>query len=124
MNYQTVHMNGTDMTVYENECMICMESDDNGVKTVSVKSIPHLEIACKCDYLVHEACLQNWLTNNPACPICKQCLFYNIPQTSKNATSDAIHVAPLLFPVVFIDSYVVLHLLEARAIPRHYIMFL
>lgn len=84
MNYQTVHMNGTDMTVYENECMICMESDDdNGVKTVSVKSIPHLEIACKCDYLVHEACLQNWLTNNPACPICKQCLFYNIPQTSK-----------------------------------------
>lgn len=82
MNYQAVHMEKTDMAVYDNECMICMDdSDDEGSITVVVQRIPHLVRTCKCEYLVHETCLRNWLAKTPVCPICKECLYYNEPRS-------------------------------------------
>ena len=78
MSYDSVYMEETgmitDMVLDENECMICMESDK---PTVMIYKIPHLERVCECEFRVHESCLQNWLSNTPICPICKECLYYS-----------------------------------------------
>jgi hypothetical protein len=88
MDYQSLDMEETAMATYDNECMICMDgSDDDGRETVVVQRIPHLVRACRCEYLVHEACLRDWLSKNPACPICKECLFYNEPRPPRKRKS-------------------------------------
>ena len=88
MNYQAVHMEETGLAIYESECMICMDgSDEDGPITVMVGRIPHLVRACRCEYRVHEACLRNWLSKTPVCPICKECLFYNEPRAPKKRKS-------------------------------------
>lgn len=89
MDYQAVHMEKAGMVVYDNECMICMDgSDDDGPKTVVVQRIPHLVSACTCEFLVHEACLREWLSKTPICPICKECLYYNEPRKRKFGDRD------------------------------------
>ncbi len=88
MDYQALDMEETNMAIYDNECMVCMDgSDDGGRKTVVVQRIPHLVRTCRCEYRVHETCLREWLAKTPACPICKECLFYNEPRSPRKRKS-------------------------------------
>ena len=88
MNYQSLYMEKIDLKIYDNECIICMEAtDDNKAQTIEVHRIPRLIRACKCEYLVHETCLRDWLSNTPACPICKEIIFYNDPHPPKKYKS-------------------------------------
>ena len=92
MDYQSLDMEESDITVCDHECLLCLHgSDDDGRSTVAVQCIPHLARACKCEYQVHETCLREWLSKTPACPICKECLFYNEPppRRRKSGNRDA-----------------------------------
>ena len=71
-------MEETEMDVEANECVVCLGSEEeDGTDSQVLKSVTlvkSLVKECKCDYLVHEACLVEWLSTSPVCPICKNCI--------------------------------------------------
>ena len=83
MTFQTLPMEETEMNEDVKECVVCLGSEEEGEKDSqvlkSVTLIKSLEKECNCDYLVHEACLEEWLSTNPVCPICKTCTYYTTP---------------------------------------------
>jgi hypothetical protein len=52
-------------------CFICWmpNEKDNMIKKLS--DFSHITITCKCRPKIHEWCLNNWISKNTSCPICR-----------------------------------------------------
>ena len=64
----------------ENECLICLEVNNNNEKTIKLNDLSSCEKLCECNGWFHKSCLDNWFIIKFTCPICRNSIDSFNPQ--------------------------------------------
>jgi hypothetical protein len=59
-----------------NNCIICMDNKHPCIQMKNADVVLFVK-TCDCNYKVHQKCLQEWLTKNEICLICRKPLYYD-----------------------------------------------
>ena len=58
-------------------CFICLENENNYCNVIMLNRQQIYICYCRCNGLIHHACLQQWLDTNQTCPICRRYVIKN-----------------------------------------------
>jgi hypothetical protein len=66
-----------ELLIEKDICLICWlpTETDNVIKRLS--DFAHINITCKCKPMIHQLCINDWISKNPSCPICRTPIFYS-----------------------------------------------
>jgi len=99
----------TDFSDLNCDCFICLQerSDETNLLPFRLKNQKYYIKSCKCDGWIHYACLEDWMSVNNSCPICRMAMYvkpqnYYISHITSCAiciicTSSLFSIAVLLF---------------------------
>ena len=62
-----------------NHCVICLDTPTSKDPCIQMKNADCVLFVktCKCDYTVHQRCIQDWLTKKEICLTCREPLYYD-----------------------------------------------
>ena len=66
-----------ELLIEKDICLICwLPSETNNV-IKRLSDFSHINITCKCKPMLHQLCINDWISKNPSCPICRTPIVYS-----------------------------------------------
>jgi len=67
------------MNIEEDLCLICWQPTEKNNIIKKLSDFSDVSISCKCSPYIHQLCINNWISKNNSCPICRTKIYnYNL----------------------------------------------